>query len=289
MYPAAETGVPSAASLGEVPAEDTSTIVYVSLDPGPIDSLLVSDETLVRRGDTLAFRQNDPYRTVREDLAQLRTGRQSIGDALASIASFEPDAGRLAEVKAFLEALAARATERGTTDPSVEEAVDQDLLAAEIMGAEDALADYQKDLQKTGGAGAPVDSQRIAGLRAAIIERISFLQRARARMAAARQSSAPSRRRKRTLSPAQRAQLRDYEDALAPDTTYVFATETGIFRRGEPRTGSTPPPSVPAEDSIVHSGGYWLQPRSQPRLWATAQRVDTLANHSAKGLRILPD
>ena len=272
------------------------------------DTVFVADGAPVRIGDTLAFRQNDPYALLRADLLALRAGQSAPKETLATFERIGGATSITDDLLAFLTDLQRRATSSDDrqTQIAVAPRVDRELLSAEVMGAEDALADLRGQLRYLSPATSPDLRQQAEIIRAAIAEKEAFLARARKQLRTPPTSSGlPRRPTAPELTDAQRARIDNYAAGLAPDTAYVLAPATGIFRMSSERATAR----IELRDALARNGGeragsadgtdtdgtslspgsYELRPGGLPELWSTAERADSVLVPSGRGRLVVPE
>ena len=285
--------------------------------PGVIsaDTILVADGSAVTVGDTLAFRQNDPYVLLREDLRALSAEELSPAEALATLEQIGRATPATESLPTFLAELQDRILRKGGTPArgAAGPPVDRDLLSADLMGAEDALDDLRAQLRFVSPATSPDLRQQAAAIREAIAAKEAFVSRTRTRLATAdRRARGPWRLTPPKLTAAQRDRIDNYAAALGADTTYVLSPATGTFRvstrgaaarvewqaaladLGPART--TPFPGTEERERALrqtrrelHPGSYELHPVGLPALWGTAERRDSVRLNSGRARVVVPD
>ena len=247
------------------------------------DSVLRGDGAAVRRGDTLAFRQNDRYAGLREELLALAQQGTTLADAGATLDSYGDTSGVLAQARQLLREIE-RAASREEVPPRRSGPTpdfDRDLLLAEVMGAEDAIADLHRRLSRLSPPASADEQQQAIALAREVSERRAFLTDARARLA---RPDPPRVQRREAevprLTARQRARVLALTDDLAPDTAYVLSPATGtlVLAEGPARviTAATAP-ATDAGDTAAVSAAYELRATGLPTLWSRAHRRDSLS------------
>ena len=271
------------------------------------DTVLVPDGSLVEEGDTLAFRQNDRYALLREDLIGLRRRAVTPAEVITTLKQTGAPGqltDSLSDLLRDLAAVGAGISDNATTAPQIT-GVDVELLSAEIMGAEDAVRDLNGKLAALTPPASPDERQQAEALRKGITTRLQFLERARTKLANTRATRRASGANPvPRLTPEQRARIDNYAAALAPDTTYVLSPQTGLLRLSDGQSPSRVEalPIAAGNDSRVTdpsdgssasdaAGGdhYSLRPSGLPELWSTAERRDSVVGDTGRGLIVAPE
>ena len=261
------------------------------------DTLFVPGGTRVRHGDTLGIRLRDAYRLLRERLTALAAGSATPEDVLGTLDGYpsgDPVVRAADSIAAeVLAGRGRRARRNAVAGPAA--TVDVDLLDAEIMGAEDAIADLTARLRKLSPPASPDERQQVLALAREISERRAFLRGARRRLARGRQTARPTGGTPPPrLTAAQRARVEALTARAAPDTTYLLSPATGTLvlrdssgpARIEDALAMATTPSRQTARPPATGGGerreeaaqrYELRPAGLPALYSRARRVDTLS------------
>ncbi len=256
------------------------------------DTFYTSDRATVELGDTLGANFYDPFRYLRIDLLDACHAAMPLASLEALIredtveVSMLGDAWRqeLRSVISLLRKGPKSVAPQNYLPYSAQE--ERELMAAGVMGAEDAIREIEAKLRSIETSGLDRAHSSIEALYALLAEKRAYIDHARQKPSGASAAEAVIPTITPHLTAPQRARVLRLAAELRPVIRYVLAPVAGQFlapkvgrvAQVRPMTKTSGDVVTVSDERAAHGAKdkplYELEPAGTPVLWATAARVN---------------